>query len=151
MIGYYIHHHGFGHLARAVSISAHLRRPVTALTSRSVPQPHPFSAIVNLPRDDDADRVHEPTAHGGLHWAPHHDPGYSARMHTLARWVAEARPDVCVVDVSVEVAIFLRLLGVPVVVVTKDANMPAEGQRVTSREGAWKTELLGNWGAAYKS
>ena len=89
-----------------------------------MPQPHPFSAIVNLPRDDlprddEADRVHEPTAHGGLHWAPHHDPGYSARMQALAKWVAEARPDVCVVDVSVEVAIFLRLLGVPVVVVTQ--------------------------------
>ncbi|CAN3131618.1 Glycosyl transferase family 28 C-terminal domain-containing protein [Mycobacterium sp. smrl_JER01] len=61
--------------------------------------------------------MHEPTAHGALHWAPHHDPGYSARMQVLAQWVADAHPEVCVVDVSVEVALFLRLLGVPTVVV----------------------------------
>lgn len=117
MIGYYIHHHGYGHLARAVSISAHLQRPVTALTSRTVPQSHPFAEIIKLPRDDDALVVSEPTAHGALHWAPHHDPGYSARMQALARWVADAQPEACVVDVSVEVAMFLRLLGVPVIVV----------------------------------
>ena len=33
MIGYYIHHHGAGHLNRAISIGAHLRQPVVALTS----------------------------------------------------------------------------------------------------------------------
>ncbi|MEZ0339345.1 glycosyltransferase [Mycobacterium sp. pV006] len=81
-----------------------------------MPQQHPFAAVVALPRDDQADRVGEPTAHGALHWAPHHDDGYHARMQMLAQWVADAQPQVCVVDVSVEVALFLRLLGVPTVV-----------------------------------
>lgn len=116
MIGYYIHHHGYGHMARAVSIAAQMRRPVTALTSATVPQQHPFAAVVALPRDDQADQVDQPTAHGALHWAPHHDDGYHARMQMLAQWVADAQPQVCVVDVSVEVALFLRLLGVPTVV-----------------------------------
>ncbi|MGQ9408913.1 glycosyltransferase [Mycolicibacterium gilvum] len=122
MIGYYIHHHGHGHMARAVSISAHLQRPVTALTSRPLPEAHPFTATVTLPRDDTAEHVAEPTAHGALHWAPHHDAGYGARMQALAEWVADTGPDACVVDVSVEVAVFLRLLGVPVIVVAQPGD-----------------------------
>ncbi|ANI42793.1 glycosyltransferase [Mycolicibacterium vaccae] len=82
-----------------------------------MPQRHPFTAVVKLPRDDEAVGVSEPTAHGALHWAPHHDPGYRARMAALAQWVADARPEACVVDVSVEVAVFLRLSGVPTVAV----------------------------------
>ncbi|MGE2729601.1 glycosyltransferase [Mycolicibacterium vaccae] len=82
-----------------------------------MPQQHPFTAVVALPRDDQAAEVSEPTAHGALHWAPHHDAGFGARMQAIAQWVTDARPEVCVVDVSVEVAMFLRLLGIPTVVV----------------------------------
>lgn len=117
MIGYYIHHQGHGHLNRALSISGQLREPVTALTSLDLPPQHPFTHTVTLARDDDAQEVSEPTAHGALHWAPHHDAGLSARMQAIAQWVADARPAVMVIDVSVEVATFVRLLGVPVIVV----------------------------------
>jgi hypothetical protein len=79
---------------------------------------------VKLPRDDAAQQVREPTAHGALHWAPHHDPGYSARMTEIARWAGQAQPEAVVVDVSVEVATFVRLLGVPVIV------MALPGKRV---------------------
>ncbi len=116
MIGYYVHHHGFGHLARALSICQQMHRPVTVLTSRDVPDPHPFAAVVKLPRDDSAPEASEPTAHGALHWAPHHDPGLNSRMDAIARWVADAQPEAVVTDVSVEVAMFVRLLGVPVIV-----------------------------------
>lgn len=148
MIGYYIHHHGFGHLARAVSISAHLRRPVTALTSRTISQPHPFTQIVNLPRDDTAAAVSEPSAHGALHWAPHHDPGYGDRMQALARWVADARPEACVVDVSVEVAIFLRLLGVPVIVVALPGQRTDSAHVLVHRVA---DHILAAWPAALNS
>jgi hypothetical protein len=116
MIGYYVHHHGFGHLARALSICQQMHRPVTVLTSRDVPDPHPFAAVVKLPRDDCAPEVREPTAHGALHWAPHHDSGLVSRMDAIARWVADAQPEAIVTDVSVEVTVFVRLLGVPVIV-----------------------------------
>ncbi len=43
-------------------------------------------------------------------------------MARIARWVEETRPAAVVVDVSVEVALFVRLLGVPVIVMT----MPGE-------------------------
>ena len=71
---------------------------------------------MQLPRDDQAERVSGETAHGALHWAPHHDSGFQSRMDAIARWVAQARPDAVVTDVSVEVAAFVRLLGVPVIV-----------------------------------
>jgi Glycosyltransferase family 28 C-terminal domain len=116
MIGYYIHHQGFGHLARAVSIVAQMSTPVTALTSLDIPEPHPFAAVVKLPRDDDSAQPCEPTARGALHWAPLRDHGYTARMSVIAQWVSDSRPEAAVVDVSVEVATFLRLMGVPVIV-----------------------------------
>lgn len=122
MIGYYIHHHGFGHLARAISICARMCRPVTAMTSLEVPEPHPFSTVIKLPRDDEGPRPPGVTAHGALHWAPHHDAGFSTRMSAIASWVADARPEAVVVDVSVEVAVFVRLLGVPVIVMALPGN-----------------------------
>ncbi len=115
MIGYYVHHHGRGHLARATSICAHLRSPVTILSSI------PMDGIsahdwVRLPRDDEGPPAVDPTANGALHWAPLHDKGLRIRMQLIAQWVTDARPDLVVVDVSVEVAMLIRLLGVPVVV-----------------------------------
>jgi Glycosyltransferase family 28 C-terminal domain len=122
MIGYYVHHHGFGHLARAMSICAQMRRPVTVMTSMNVPEPHPFSRVLQLPRDDEDPRPREVTAHGALHWAPHHDAGFSSRMTEIAGWVSETQPEAVVVDVSVEVAVFVRLLGVPVIVMALPGN-----------------------------
>ena len=43
-------------------------------------------------------------------------------MALIAQWVADVHPSAAVIDVSVEVATLLRLLGVPVVVVA----MPGE-------------------------
>lgn len=117
MIGYYVHHQGYGHLARAMSICARLRHQTTALSSLQFPATHPFDAVVELPRDDLAKRPLKPTAGGSFHWAPHHDNGFHARMDAVARWIGEARPDAFVTDVSVEIATFVRLLGVPVIVV----------------------------------
>lgn len=105
------------HLARAMSICAQLRCPSTALSSLDIPAPHPFAATVKLPRDDQAEQAVEPTAHGALHWAPHRNSGFRARMDKFARWVADAQPAAVATDVSVEIATFARLLGVPVIVV----------------------------------
>lgn len=119
MIGYYIHHHGHGHLARATSICAHLRNPVTALSSTALPERDAvvFDEVVRLSRDDDAvDAAVDPTAHGLLHWVPRHDEGLRKRMATLAEWIARTQPRVLVVDVSVEVTLLARLFGIPVVV-----------------------------------
>jgi glycosyl transferase family 28 len=118
MIGYYVHHHGSGHLNRAISICAHLRQPVVALTSLDIPSPHSFTSVVPLPRDDEGTKPAQTAANGALHWVPHHDDGLRSRMALIARWVEEVRPSAVVVDVSVEVALLVRLLGVPVIVMT---------------------------------
>lgn len=117
LIGYYIHHHGSGHLSRARSICANLRSPVTALTSLDLADPTQFDEVVRLPRDDQGSGHRDTTANGAMHWVPHHDEGLRLRMSLIAQWVAEARPAAVVVDVSVEVAAFVRLLGVPVIVI----------------------------------
>ncbi|CAN5781272.1 hypothetical protein BH10ACT9_BH10ACT9_53410 [soil metagenome] len=56
------------------------------------------------------------SANGALHWVPLDNTGLRTRMALIADWVARARPAVVVTDVSVEVAVLVRLLGIPVVV-----------------------------------
>lgn len=118
MIGWYVHHVGAGHLTRARAIAAHLRTDVTGLSS--LPRPEGWTGDwVRLARDDarPPTSVRDPTAGGTLHWVPEHDDGLRARTAAVVAWVAAARPELLVVDVSVEVALTARLCGVPVVVV----------------------------------
>ncbi len=122
MIGYYIHNHGRGHLTRARSIAAHLDAPVTALSSLPIAGTHPFRHVVDLARDDTSIEPTDVTAGGVLHWAPRHDRGLRTRMAALAAWIEADQPSLVVVDVSVEIAAFVRLLGIPVVVMA----MPGE-------------------------
>jgi hypothetical protein len=115
MIGYYVHHQGHGHRIRAASIAAAMDSPVTALSSAPL-DTDGFEAVVELARDDLGSR-RDVTASDLLHWAPLRDPGMRSRMARLAAWIDNTDPAAIVVDVSVEVAVFARLLGVPVVVV----------------------------------
>lgn len=118
MIGYYVHHHGRGHLSRLEAVAAHLRTPVVGLSS--LPRPAGWRGEwVQLAGDDDPSpgTDDDVTAGGVLHWAPRHHGGLSARMAAIASWADRERPAVLVVDVSVEVALLARLCGIPVVVV----------------------------------
>jgi UDP-N-acetylglucosamine--N-acetylmuramyl-(pentapeptide) pyrophosphoryl-undecaprenol N-acetylglucosamine transferase len=110
LIGYYAHHHGSGHRVRAELIAAEYPGEVAILGS------HP-GATVPLPADDDDVGRPDRTAHGALHWAPRHHQRLPARSMALLEWVRDRRPALVVVDVSVEVAVQARLVGVPVVVV----------------------------------
>lgn len=132
MIGYYVHQHGFGHLARAMNIGERLNRPVTVLTSRPIPDPHPFTAVVELPRDDGADE------------------GCGDRMGAILAWVKAAQPEVFVVDMSVEVAVFVRLLGIPVVVMALPGNRIDAPHRLAHRMAdqiiaAWPRLRVPSW------
>ena len=116
MIGWYVHSHGRGHLHRLQCIAAHLQTPVTGLSSLPTPQGFEgawLDLADDLPRGEDR----EPAAGGTLHWAPVHHDGLRARAAALAAWVDRTAPDLVVVDVSVEVAVLVRTMGVPVVVV----------------------------------
>lgn len=118
MIGYYVHHQGNGHAHRALALTQALGRPVTGLSSLSAPQGWP-GPWVRLERDDRGGPPEDPTARGRLHWAPLGDAGMRRRSHQISAWLDVARPEVVVVDVSVEVALLVRLHGVPVVTVVQ--------------------------------
>jgi hypothetical protein len=115
MIGYYVHHQGSGHLHRMRCVARYLKAPVTVLSSVSRP-PGFEGPWVELPLDTGGEHSSDPTANGTVHWAPVHHPGLRDRMAMIAQWVQQARPTLMVVDVSCEVARFVRLMGVPVIV-----------------------------------
>ncbi|TQK20698.1 glycosyl transferase family 28 [Microbacterium sp. SLBN-154] len=131
MIGWYVHHHGWGHATRLRAIIPHLDDEVTVFSS--LPQPTDLPAgvrWVRLPSDADdivgADGARRParhfgdeTARGSLHWAPIAHPGHRARLAVIADWAAASEVSAFVVDVSAEVAAFVRLLGIPTVVVAQ--------------------------------
>ncbi|QEC47909.1 UDP-N-acetylglucosamine--N-acetylmuramyl-(pentapeptide) pyrophosphoryl-undecaprenol N-acetylglucosamine transferase [Baekduia soli] len=120
MIGYYIHHQGDGHVSRATAVALELSRheTVTGLSSRPRP-PDWIGPWIRLAPDDDpaATSATDPTASGALHWAPTRHDGLRERMARIAGWVQRHRPRLVVVDVSVEVCLLVRTMGVPVVVV----------------------------------
>jgi hypothetical protein len=119
VIGYYVHHHGTGHLHRALTVAPHLPGPVTGLSSLSRPEGW-SGPWIQLPRDDRAASYSDAdvTAGGLLHWVPLDDPGLRGRMSTIAAWIDRHAPAAMVVDQSVEVCLLARLHGVPVVAAT---------------------------------
>ncbi|MEV6759212.1 glycosyltransferase [Streptomyces sp. NPDC051105] len=130
MIGYYIHHQGRGHLHRALCIARHAKTPITALSC--LPRPADWSgAWVRLAQDNGpGTTAADPAAHGRLHWAPRHHPGLRTRMADIAQWIRLFTPALLISDVSVEVATFARLMGIPVVVAAMRGERDDPGHRL---------------------
>lgn len=141
VIGYYVHHHGAGHLTRARVLAAALRargHEVVLLGSDLRGSPG-----LTLPRDDESPGPFEdPSASGALHWAPLRHAGFSARMAAITSWVRTCRPRVVVVDVSVEMTACLRLLGVPTVVLAQPGDRCDEAHTLAYR---CATAILAPW------
>lgn len=137
-IGYYVHHVGHGHRHRATALARHLAATggpsLTGLSSSPRPRDWPGEWI-ELARDDagtsaeDADRS-AVTAGGRLHWVPRRDEGLLARTAQVSAWLAEACPQAMVVDVSVEVALLVRLHGIPVVSVVLPGRRDDDAHRL---------------------
>jgi hypothetical protein len=135
-IGYYVHHHGSGHASRAGAIAAAMRCEVTLLSSLALHPPERRIDTVRLPYEGAGGTVEAPA---DLHFAPLGSAGLRRRMAAIAAWVERAAPDLFVVDVSVEVAAFVRLLGVPVVYVRQTGDRSDEAHRLAYR---WSSALL---------
>ncbi|GGB87930.1 hypothetical protein N798_07250 [Knoellia flava TL1] len=128
-VGWYVHHHGAGHRTRALVVGRELVARGASVTLLGSDLDHAaahrasMSAVrlaMDAPLDESATHSElDVVMHGSMHWAPLWHSGFRERMTTLARWVQVEEPDVVVVDVSCEVAVLLRLLGVPVVVVAQ--------------------------------
>lgn len=121
-VGFYVHHEGRGHLDRTRTVIDALGadRAVVATSHPDAPSVLGASRCTVLPGDVPPGppvNFGDVTANGALHWVPDHRETALRRTGALVDWVAATDPAVVVVDVSVEVAVQLRLLGVPVVVV----------------------------------
>lgn len=159
-VGWYVHHHGAGHRTRAMTVGARLAargQEVTLLGSelehRSVINAGltPVRLAQDYPLDEGHSAGGDDLTVGGLmHWAPLRHRGFQERMTTIARWVQVHEPDVFVVDVSCEVAMLTRLLGIPVVVVAQpgDRTDAAHTAALTAAAAvlapwpAWASEAL---------
>ncbi|MBN9102958.1 MAG: glycosyl transferase [Pseudonocardia sp.] len=121
MIGWYVHHHGRGHVHRAATIAARLRTPVVGLSTLPAPDGWP-GEWVPLPPDVDGSVPRDPTARGVLHWAPLGHPGLRDRTALISRVLARPELRLVVVDVSVEVTLLARLSGLPVAVMAQPGD-----------------------------
>jgi hypothetical protein len=166
-LGYYVHHHGRGHLHRALAIVPQLRTPATVLTSLEVHGCPGLAPGGTVGDDDRRDRCHDVVAlpmdvpageriadAAGrlplppvLHYAPIGVAGLRERTAALAAWFATADPAVLVVDVSVEVALLARLGGVAPVVVRQHGDRRDPAHRA-AYEGA--AALLAPWARAFE-
>ncbi len=138
MIGYYVHHHGAGHITRAGQVASHLRSKVVGFSSLPRPDAWPGEWVV-LPSDVTDDSV-DPTAGGALHWAPLRHDGFAQRMAMLSGRMSGL--DLFVVDVSVEVTVLARLHGVPTVVLAMRGDR-RDGPHMLAYDSA--TALLAPW------
>lgn len=137
MIGWYVHHHGRGHLTRLLSVLPYLSAPVTVASSLPRPGGLPDAVgWIRLERDDlDEGSGHpslaEPTASGVLHWAPLGHAGHARRLAAIAALLPEV--ETMVVDVSVEVTVLARLLGRRVVRFTQPGDRVDEPHALGDR------------------
>lgn len=117
-IGYYVHHHGAGHRARAAAIAAAAPGRFTLIgTGLGDGAGRLDLPDDRLPDDGFAGRDGTATRPDALHYAPLDHDGIRRRVAAIAGWIARARPALIVVDVSVEIAMLARLASVPTVVV----------------------------------
>lgn len=123
MIGYYVHHHGDGHRQRALAIAQAAPSGAFTLIGTGLEGRTGGVACLDLPDDrlsaavsfDGRDEAgHRPDA---VHYAPCHHEGVRRRVSLLTGWIAQARPSLMVVDVSVEIAMLARLAATPTVYV----------------------------------
>jgi hypothetical protein len=124
-VGYYVHHQGAGHRHRARNVAAALGRPCTLIGTFGDAGGEDAGAgpVLDLPDDrregvasfavSEAERG-KPEA---FHYAPVGNSGVRRRMARLASWIVTADPVLMVVDVSVEMTLFARLMSIPAALV----------------------------------
>jgi hypothetical protein len=155
MIGYYVDHVGTGPLHRAGAVARALGEPVTGLSSLPEPAGWP-GPWIQLDRDDpggqhgrtEAVDPLDSTARDRLHWVPLGHPGLRSRMAEIASWLGRAAPAAVVVDASVEVALLVRLHGIPVVTVAGPGERGDAAHRLGydvahAIVGCWPSEATG--------
>lgn len=125
---FYIHHHGSGHLMRALSIAKQLPKgTVTFLGSdlkayaKLIPSDIAcFHLPTDMPQPDDDDAKIQNIDF--LHYAPLNVRGLAERASMLINTLRAIPQVVLVVDVSVEVTLLATLAGFPTVVIRQNGE-----------------------------
>ncbi len=115
VIGYYVHHHGAGHVARYRKIAEASADGFVPISEVALPGGVRLASDVVWNGTD-------ASAGGALHWAPVGDHGSARRSRVFGDWLDDARPRGVVIDVSVEAALLCRLFGVATVVVRQHGD-----------------------------
>jgi predicted glycosyltransferase len=141
---YYAHDHGAGHLRHAARAAATGAFELTVATSaRGAADLLPTgTGLVVLPSDV-VPGHHQPSG-SRLHYTPT-GPVIRHRFSALLQAARTVRPDVAVVDVSVETALFLRLAGYPVIHRRMHGDRTDPAHRLVYAES---DHLIAHYGAA---
>ena len=123
IIAFYVHHHGSGHLMRALAIARHLSNHRVFLmgSALNIDQSSLDSHIelIELPVDTPQHSDHdysEGTSVDGLHYAPLNITGIKERSAIMTDFFVQNPRMILIVDVSVEVTLLARLCGIPTIV-----------------------------------
>ncbi|PRD47675.1 glycosyltransferase [Sphingobacterium haloxyli] len=126
--GFYIHHHGSGHVTRAVSIANSLPYDEVVFFGSDL---EPYKTLIpaqihciHLPIDTpmDLDNGVKNDNLSFLHYAPLNIAGIAQRNLLLTTFFAQNRTCMLVVDVSVEITLLARLCGIPTIVVRQHGD-----------------------------
>ncbi|WP_293880723.1 glycosyltransferase [Sphingobacterium sp. UBA1498] len=125
---FYIHHHGAGHLTRALAIAAQLPHNEVVFFGSSLAThkdliPEDILTI-ELPFDTPIDSDWDWTSSelNFLHYAPLNVKGIVDRNYLIINFFAKNSLCLLIVDVSVEIALLARLCGIPTVVVRQHGD-----------------------------
>jgi predicted glycosyltransferase len=128
-IAYYIHHHGSGHVMRAIAICQALHGcNITFLGSKLHDYQELIPAHINcihLPMDVPAStdaHYNQGNSVECFHYAPLNIKGQRDRNKLMTQFFSEVYPLLLVVDVSAEVALLARICSVPIIVVRQHGN-----------------------------
>ncbi|MCM2373667.1 glycosyltransferase [Aporhodopirellula aestuarii] len=131
--GFYVHYHGMGHKHRTEAILKHLSIPATVVTSRmdSLNWNGPtLSNVVGIECDNEElnqEGLKRAADVPCLHFAPLWSDNISNRVAKYTAWLADAKPDVMVVDVSAEISQLTRLSSIPQIVMRQHGDRSDPG------------------------
>ncbi|EJF89017.1 hypothetical protein [Bartonella tamiae] len=119
-IGIYVHHHGEGHLSRAMKIARSAPHHFTLLGTGLNGKTETLKTI-DLP--DDKQTNHETViSHPALHYTPLYHEGIRERNHLITKWMKEVQPALMLIDISVEIAMLSCLNATPFIYTRLSGN-----------------------------
>jgi predicted glycosyltransferase len=111
-VGYYVHHHGTGHMRRAITICEQIRRPVIMFSSQPLPAGLP-SHVSYVQLLSDVVEGYQQPANSLFHYTPHDAIVFQRNQQLIDAWQKCAITNLYV-DVSIEVAVLAKLYGLHV-------------------------------------